>query len=66
MKRVKKIVDEFLRKNYQPGMTSDEISAQYALYGKDPFIIGADEVPFRARDYARMKAEEIFQTGQSI
>ena len=55
----KKIVDEFLRANYKLGMTSGELSAQYALYGEDPFIIGADKVPFRARDYARAKAEEI-------
>ena len=58
----KKIVDEFLRENYKSGMTSDELSAQYVMYGEDPFIIGADEVPFRARDYARVKAEEICQS----
>ena len=58
----KKIIDEFLRENYKSGMTSDELSAQYVLYGEDPFIIGADEgIPFRARDYARVKAEEICQ-----
>ena len=58
----KKIVDEFLRENYRSGMITDELSAQYVMYGEDPFIIGADEVPFRARDYARLKAEEICQS----
>ena len=59
----RKIVDEFLRDNYKPGMKSDELSAQYALYGEDPFIIGADEnVPFSARDYASERAEEICQS----
>jgi hypothetical protein len=43
-------------------MTSDKLSAQYVLYGEEPFIIGVDEVPFRARDYASIKAEEIFQS----
>ena len=60
--KYKVFVDEFLRENYNSGMTSDELSAQYVMYGEDPFIIGADEgVPFRARDYASMKAEEICQ-----
>ena len=59
-----KIVDEFLLDNYKPGMTSGELSAQYALYGEDPYIVGADEnVPFSARDYAGVKAEEICQIG---
>jgi hypothetical protein len=59
----KKIVDEFLLENYKPGMTCSELTSQYALYGEDPFIIGADErVPFSARDYASLKAEEICQS----
>ena len=33
----KKIVDEFLRENYKSGMTSDELSAQYGMFGEDPF-----------------------------
>jgi hypothetical protein len=56
----KKIVDEFLIENYKSGMTCDELTAKYALYGEDPFVIGADErIPFSARDYASEKAEEI-------
>ena len=63
IKACKKIVDEFLHENYKSGMTIDELSAQYVLYGEDPFIIGTDEnVPFRARDYASMKAKEICQS----
>jgi hypothetical protein len=56
----KKIVDEFLQENYKPGMTSDELITQYAFFGEDPFIIGADEkVPFSARDYASERVKEI-------
>jgi hypothetical protein len=59
----KKIVIEFLHENYKPGMTSGELLAQYALYGEDPFIVGADDkVPFSAREYACVKAEEICQS----
>jgi len=47
-------------------MTCDEFTAQYALYGEDPFIIGADEkIPFSARDYASVKAEEICQSSKT-
>jgi len=53
----KKIVNEFLYENYKPGMTDDELSAAYGLYGEDPYIVGAEEkVPFSARDYASKKA----------
>jgi hypothetical protein len=59
----KKNVDEFLIENFKPGMTFGELITQYALYGEDPFIIGADErVPFSARDYASVKAKEICQS----
>ena len=62
IKACKKIVDEFLLENYKSGMTIGELLAQYSLYGEDPFIIGADEgVPFSARNYASVKAEEICQ-----
>jgi hypothetical protein len=58
----RKIVDEFLRENYKPGITSGELVAQFVLYGEDPFIIGADDkVPFSARDYTSVKAKEICQ-----
>ncbi len=56
----KEIVDEFLNSNYNSGMTTDELLAQYALYGEDPFIIGGDEtVPFSAREYAAERVKEI-------
>ena len=59
----KKIVDEFLRENYKPGMTSDELQTLYVMYGEDPFIIGADDkVPFSGRDYARERVKDICQT----
>jgi len=61
--KYKVFVDEFLIENYKSGMTSDELSAQYVLYCENPFIISTDEnVPFRARDYASMKAKEICQS----
>ncbi len=59
----KKIVDEYLHESYEPGMKSGELFALYALYGEDPFIIGAAEnVPFSARDYANKRAVEICQS----
>lgn len=56
----KKIVYEFLYENYKPGMTSDELHAQYTLYGEDPYIVASDEkVPFSAWEYASVKAKQI-------
>jgi len=57
----KRIVDEFLISNYRPGMTAAELSAQYALFGEDPFVVypGQETVPFSARDYAAERVEQI-------
>ena len=41
-----------LKHLYEKGITPDELSAQWALFGEDPFIIGADgSVPFSARKF---------------
>lgn len=56
----KSIVDEFLIANYRPGMTAAELSAQYAFFGEDPFVVtGQGTVPFSARDYATERVKHI-------
>jgi len=41
-----------LKHLYEQGMTPDKLRAQWALFGEDPFIRGADEsVPFSARKF---------------
>ena len=37
---------------YEKGMTPEKLSAQWAMFGEDPFIAGADgSVPFSARKF---------------
>ena len=60
IKSCQRIVDQFLAKAYEPGMSPDDLYKCYALFGEDPFIVGADEgVPFSARTYARQRCQEI-------
>jgi (p)ppGpp synthase/HD superfamily hydrolase len=58
----KAIVDEFLIKNWERGLTSGMLQALYSLNGEDPVILPA-EYPegkgFSASDYAEESAETI-------
>jgi hypothetical protein len=59
----RRIVDEYLRSAYQPGMTTDALLTSYLLFGEDPFILAPGSakpgVLFSARDYARRRCEEM-------
>jgi hypothetical protein len=56
----KKIVDDFLISGHRPGMTADELLAQYESFGEDPFVAAGDGiVHFSARDYATERAHAI-------
>jgi hypothetical protein len=56
------IVDQFLAREYKPGMTADRLYDQYTSFGEDPWIKspdGAPRVAFSAWDYARQRCAEI-------
>ena len=56
----KKLVDDYLRSAYTPGMTPDQLLTSYLMFGEDPFIITADDqCSFSARDYARERYEAL-------
>lgn len=57
----KRIVDEYLAANLQPGMTADKLYEQYRMFGEDPYILGCDDpvVPFSAWDYAKERCAEL-------
>ena len=61
-----RIVDEYLRSAYQPGMTTDALLTSYLFFGEDPYIVAtASEesgVLFSARDYAKRRCEELCQS----
>lgn len=59
----RQVVDEYLRSAFQSGISADELHASYLMFGEDPFIVSTDpavsSVLFSARDYARLRCEEI-------
>jgi hypothetical protein len=59
----RRIVDECLSAMHRPGMSVDELMAQYVMFGEDPFIIGGDGVAFSAREYAEEAAPRICEAG---
>ncbi|MBT5109663.1 MAG: hypothetical protein HOM25_13365 [Rhodospirillaceae bacterium] len=60
----KKIVDEELQDMLKQGIKPEDLSATWALYGSDPYIIGGSS-RFSARDYVTEKIEERGDTQQA-
>lgn len=52
------IVDEFLKSNYQGGMSAEQLLRAYKSYGEDPWIVGPD-CSFSAWGYAEERCREI-------
>ncbi len=55
----KKIVDEYLASAYAPGITAEALYSNYVAFGDDPWVSGADGVPFSAWTYAKERCGEI-------
>jgi hypothetical protein len=59
----RKIVDEYLRGVYQPGMSMDALLTSYLFFGEDPYIVSSGSAQsgalFSARDYARQRCAEL-------
>jgi len=57
-----RLVDASLTGLQRPGMTVEQLLAQYHSFGEDPFVLappGADTVRFSAWDYAARRATEL-------
>jgi hypothetical protein len=55
-----RLVDDYLRSAYRPGMTAETLWADYTRFGDDPFIVTTDErCSFSAWDYARQRCEAL-------
>jgi len=52
---------------YEAGITPEKLSAQWAMFGKDPYIVGADgPVPFSARKFITTElCQEIIDSKQA-
>ena len=53
-----KIVDDFLKGQYKPGMSSEELFDQYTNFGEDPFIRGP-RTDFSAWGYASQRCRAL-------
>jgi len=52
IEKCRKITHQSLKDLYEPGMTPEELSARWSMFGEDPFIVGAEgPPPFSARKY---------------
>ena len=52
LERCKEVTIRSLEDFYEEGMTPEKLSAQWTMFGEDPFIFGADgTVPFSARKF---------------
>jgi hypothetical protein len=61
----KVIVDQFLKGGYKPGMTAEELYAQYTTFGDEPAIVGPGfkDIAFSAWDYAKQQCAETCTPG---
>jgi hypothetical protein len=55
----KKIVDQYLASANKHGMSAEALYSNYVAFGEDPWISGADGVPFSAWGYAKLRCREI-------
>ena len=56
----RRVVDDYLRSALQPGMRADQLFAAFALFGRDPFVVGAgEEVAFSSFEYARERCRAL-------
>jgi hypothetical protein len=58
VRKCQMIVDGFLRDQYKPGMSSNELFSQYWWFGEDPFIRGPGS-NFNVWAYARRRCNEL-------
>ncbi|MEO8287133.1 MAG: hypothetical protein ABI670_11950 [Chloroflexota bacterium] len=57
----RQLVDEFLRSQYKPGTTSDDLWRIYIHFGEEPYIVSPSDADcaFSSWDYARARCEEL-------
>jgi hypothetical protein len=56
--KCRRIVDDFLEREYKPGMRFAELYDRYCSFGEDPFIRGPG-CDFSAWDYARQRCDDL-------
>ena len=65
----KRIVDEYLKDAFKPGMTEQELYQAYTMFGEDPFIVAVGDIDnpmrFSAWDYARERCRALTSPRES-
>jgi hypothetical protein len=55
----KKIVDDGLLHDYEPGMSASTLYSRYKMFGEDPWVSGPEDSPLSAWKYAEARCEII-------
>ena len=65
--KCKEITIKSLRDHYEKGITPDALSAQWSMFGEDPYVFGGTgAVPFSARKFVTTElCEEIIDSIES-
>ena len=66
--RCKEITIKSLKGFYEKGITPETLSAQWAMFGEDPYVFGGDgAVPFSARKFISIElCKEIIGSIESV
>ena len=61
LEQCRRIVDEYLASDYEPGMSAAVLFFRYQSFGEDPIVVGgeSDEIKFSGWDYAKTRCDEI-------
>ena len=60
----KRIVNDGLLYDYEPGMSASLLYTRYTMFGDDPWVSGAETTPFSAWDYAKARCEIMCAAGE--
>jgi len=55
----KKIVDDGLLHDYEPGMNASMLYMRYTMFGEDPWVAGPGDSAFSGWEYAKARCEII-------
>jgi len=55
IEKCKKVTISSLKYLCEEGMAPEKLSAQWSMFGDDPFIVGSDSIPFSAREFVTKK-----------
>jgi hypothetical protein len=61
----KRIVDEFLDSNWEPGISAEHLMEKFAMFGEDPTASNGEGVSFSGWDYAEYMSPQVCNRKES-